>query len=108
MRRGLKRVVEAADYLRDLGIGGSAVGTGNVNLTTSGITITGTVAGGNLTAGALANALEAYGFATRHVVPLGPEIGKSSCAVPWLAFTLMFPVTRNPLSMGVPSAASIC
>jgi fumarate hydratase class II len=28
VRRGLKRVVEAADYLRDLGIGGSAVGTG--------------------------------------------------------------------------------
>ena len=28
MRRGLKRVVQAADYLRDLGIGGSAVGTG--------------------------------------------------------------------------------
>src|SRR3954465_1770935 len=27
-RRGLKRVVEAADYLRDLGMGGSAVGTG--------------------------------------------------------------------------------
>ncbi|HEY9224995.1 MAG TPA: aspartate ammonia-lyase [Gemmatimonadaceae bacterium] len=26
--RGLKRVVQAADYLRDLGIGGSAVGTG--------------------------------------------------------------------------------
>src|SRR6478672_6061211 len=26
--RGLKRVTEAADYLRDLGIGGSAVGTG--------------------------------------------------------------------------------
>src|SRR5438045_7012941 len=28
LRRGLKRVVEAADYTRDLGIGGSAVGTG--------------------------------------------------------------------------------
>ncbi len=28
LRRGLKRVVQAADYLRDLGIGGSAVGTG--------------------------------------------------------------------------------
>ena len=28
LRRGLKRLVEAADYLRDLGIGGSAVGTG--------------------------------------------------------------------------------
>jgi aspartate ammonia-lyase len=28
LRRGLKRVLEAADYLRDLGIGGSAVGTG--------------------------------------------------------------------------------
>lgn len=28
MDRGLRRVVEAADYLRDLGIGGSAVGTG--------------------------------------------------------------------------------
>src|SRR5256885_6657256 len=28
LRRGLKRVVETADYLRDLGIGGSAVGTG--------------------------------------------------------------------------------
>ncbi|HST06680.1 MAG TPA: aspartate ammonia-lyase, partial [Gemmatimonadaceae bacterium] len=28
MRRGLKRVTQAADYLRDLGIGGSAVGTG--------------------------------------------------------------------------------
>ncbi len=28
LRRGLKRVVESADYLRDLGIGGSAVGTG--------------------------------------------------------------------------------
>jgi len=28
MRRGIKRVVEAANYLRDLGIGGSAVGTG--------------------------------------------------------------------------------
>ena len=28
MARGLKRVNEAADYLRDLGIGGSAVGTG--------------------------------------------------------------------------------
>src|ERR1700687_2280406 len=28
LRRGLKRVVEAADYLRALGIGGSAVGTG--------------------------------------------------------------------------------
>ncbi|HEY8833661.1 MAG TPA: aspartate ammonia-lyase [Gemmatimonadaceae bacterium] len=28
LRRGLKRVVEAAEYLRDLGIGGSAVGTG--------------------------------------------------------------------------------
>jgi len=28
LRRGLKRIVEAADYLRDLGIGGSAVGTG--------------------------------------------------------------------------------
>jgi len=28
LRRALKRVVEAADYLRDLGIGGSAVGTG--------------------------------------------------------------------------------
>jgi aspartate ammonia-lyase len=28
MTRGLKRVNEAADYLRDLGIGGSAVGTG--------------------------------------------------------------------------------
>src|ERR1700682_3579398 len=28
LRRGLKRVVDAADYLRDLGIGGSAVGTG--------------------------------------------------------------------------------
>ncbi|HET9637297.1 MAG TPA: aspartate ammonia-lyase [Gemmatimonadaceae bacterium] len=28
LRRGVKRVVEAADYLRDLGIGGSAVGTG--------------------------------------------------------------------------------
>ena len=28
LRRGLKRVVEAADYMRDLGIGGSAVGTG--------------------------------------------------------------------------------
>ena len=26
--RGLRRVNEAADYLRDLGIGGSAVGTG--------------------------------------------------------------------------------
>ncbi len=26
--RGLRRVIEAADYLRDLGIGGSAVGTG--------------------------------------------------------------------------------
>src|SRR5678809_1172065 len=30
LRRGLKRVTEAADYLRDLGIGGSAVGTGAV------------------------------------------------------------------------------
>src|SRR5438445_8377235 len=28
LRRGMKRVAEAADYLRDLGIGGSAVGTG--------------------------------------------------------------------------------
>jgi len=28
LQRGLKRVNEAADYLRDLGIGGSAVGTG--------------------------------------------------------------------------------
>jgi len=28
LRRGIKRVTEAADYLRDLGIGGSAVGTG--------------------------------------------------------------------------------
>src|SRR5256714_4607705 len=28
LRRGLKRVVEAADYMRDLGIGGSAGGTG--------------------------------------------------------------------------------
>ncbi len=28
LRRGLQRVVDAADYLRDLGIGGSAVGTG--------------------------------------------------------------------------------
>ena len=28
LSRGLKRVFEAADYLRDLGIGGSAVGTG--------------------------------------------------------------------------------
>jgi aspartate ammonia-lyase len=28
LRRGIKRVAEAADYLRDLGIGGSAVGTG--------------------------------------------------------------------------------
>jgi len=28
LRRGMKRVREAADYLRDLGIGGSAVGTG--------------------------------------------------------------------------------
>jgi len=28
LRRGLKRVIDAADYLRDLGIGGSAVGTG--------------------------------------------------------------------------------
>ncbi len=28
VRRGLRRVTEAADYLRDLGIGGSAVGTG--------------------------------------------------------------------------------
>ena len=28
LRRGLKRIVQAADYLRDLGIGGSAVGTG--------------------------------------------------------------------------------
>src|SRR5437762_2697075 len=28
IERGLKRVVEAADYLRNLGIGGSAVGTG--------------------------------------------------------------------------------
>jgi len=28
LRRGLKRVVQSADYLRDLGIGGSAVGTG--------------------------------------------------------------------------------
>jgi aspartate ammonia-lyase len=28
LRRGLKRVEEAANYLRDLGIGGSAVGTG--------------------------------------------------------------------------------
>src|ERR1700682_1126107 len=28
LHRGLRRVIEAADYLRDLGIGGSAVGTG--------------------------------------------------------------------------------
>lgn len=28
LRRGVKRVTETADYLRDLGIGGSAVGTG--------------------------------------------------------------------------------
>src|SRR3954465_1094670 len=28
LERGLKRVLQAADYLRDLGIGGSAVGTG--------------------------------------------------------------------------------
>ncbi len=28
LRRGIKRVKESADYLRDLGIGGSAVGTG--------------------------------------------------------------------------------
>ena len=28
IRRGMKRVIESADYLRDLGIGGSAVGTG--------------------------------------------------------------------------------
>ena len=28
LRRGVQRVAEAADYLRDLGIGGSAVGTG--------------------------------------------------------------------------------
>jgi aspartate ammonia-lyase len=28
IERGLRRVIEAADYLRDLGIGGSAVGTG--------------------------------------------------------------------------------
>ncbi len=28
LRRGIKRIVESADYLRDLGIGGSAVGTG--------------------------------------------------------------------------------
>jgi len=28
LHRGLRRVVDAADYLRDLGIGGSAVGTG--------------------------------------------------------------------------------
>ena len=28
IRRGMKRVTDAADYLRDLGIGGSAVGTG--------------------------------------------------------------------------------
>jgi aspartate ammonia-lyase len=28
IERGVKRVIEAADYLRDLGIGGSAVGTG--------------------------------------------------------------------------------
>src|SRR6202165_2761543 len=28
LRRGLKRLVDAADYLRNLGIGGSAVGTG--------------------------------------------------------------------------------
>src|SRR5436305_6419498 len=28
LRRGVKRVMDAADYLRDLGIGGSAVGTG--------------------------------------------------------------------------------
>jgi fumarate hydratase class II len=28
MERGSERVQQAADYLRDLGIGGSAVGTG--------------------------------------------------------------------------------
>ena len=28
LQRGMKRVEEAADYLRELGIGGSAVGTG--------------------------------------------------------------------------------
>src|SRR6185369_10670891 len=28
IERGMKRVTESADYLRDLGIGGSAVGTG--------------------------------------------------------------------------------
>jgi fumarate hydratase, class II len=28
IRRGMKRVIDAAEYLRDLGIGGSAVGTG--------------------------------------------------------------------------------
>ena len=28
LRRGISRIVESADYLRDLGIGGSAVGTG--------------------------------------------------------------------------------
>jgi len=32
------------------------------------------IAGGNLLAGALANALEAHGFATRHVVPREPEM----------------------------------
>jgi fumarate hydratase, class II len=33
IRRGMKRVIDAAEYLRDLGIGGSAVGTGvNVEL----------------------------------------------------------------------------
>ena len=32
------------------------------------------IAGGNLLAGALANALESHGFATMHVVPREPEI----------------------------------
>jgi aspartate ammonia-lyase len=37
LRRSLSRVVQAADYLRDLGIGGTAVGTGVNEMPSQGI-----------------------------------------------------------------------
>jgi two-component system, NarL family, nitrate/nitrite response regulator NarL len=62
------------------------------------------IAGCDLLAGALANALTAYGFATRHVVPRAPEIGRG---VEWRPNLVLIDVRSLDVTFGAALLAQV-
>ncbi len=63
------------------------------------------VAGSNLLAEALANALETYGFSSRHIVPREPEIGRG---IEWRPNLVLIDALSLDLASGTELTSQLC